>query len=131
MLPLGISIATISYAMENKHKKENINAYSMCQKEVKHTTLYDFGKMLAVGELYYKTTAEGKKSKPKTRSSFLDGGFVGYTEKYGIPDTNIVYYCYIGYLKTAQDTSWSSVHQGFVDYLSNTSKAHFLSLPER
>ena len=117
--------------MENKHKKENIDAYSLCTKEIKHTILYEFGKMLATGELYYKTTAEGKKSKPITRSSFLDGGFIGYTEKHGIPDTNIVYYCYIGYLKTAKDASWSSVHQGFVDYLSNTSKAKFLSLPER
>ena len=134
LLPLGISIATISYAEQTElpsYSKENIRAFSLCKEETKHTTLYDFGKILAEGNSYYSKTEEGKAYKPKTRSSFFNGGFIGYTKKYGIPENNILHYCYSGYLGTAKNASWSSVHQGFVDYLSNTSKAKFLSLPER
>lgn len=131
LLAVGISNASMSYAMESKHTKENMNAHSMCTKEVKHTTLYDFGKMLATGAMYYKTTTEGKSYTPKTKSSFLLSGLTGYIEKNGIPDSNILYYCYSGYLSTAKNASWSSVHQGFIDYLPNASKAMFLSLPER
>ena len=132
MLPLGISIATISYAEEiPPYNKENIRAFSLCKEETRHTTLYDFGKILAEGNSYYSKTEEGKAYTPKTRSSFFNRGLRGYTKKYGIPENNIIHYCYTGYLSTARDASWSSVHQGFIDYLSNTSKAKFLSLPER
>ena len=134
ILPLGISIATISYAEQTElpsYSKENIRAFSLCKEETKHTTLYDFGKILAEGNSYYSKTEEGKAYTPKTRSSFFNRGLIGYTKKYGIPENNILHYCYSGYLGTAKDASWSSVHQGFIDYLPSTSKAKFLSLPER
>ena len=134
ILPLGISIATISYAEQTElpsYSKENIRAFSLCKEETKHTTLYDFGKILAEGNSYYSKTEEGKAYTPKTRSSFFNRGLIGYTKKYGIPENNILHYCYSGYLGTAKDASWSSVHQGFIDYLPNTSKAKFVSLPER
>jgi hypothetical protein len=112
---------------------DNIDVFSMCSKETKHSTLYDYGKKLAEGWVYRtKTEAKEEKKYPvKTKNSFFTRAMLGYTKKYKIADTNIVYFCYMGYNTVIKEVPWSSVHQGLVDYLPAQSKSKFLSLPER
>lgn len=117
------------YAQEANH----LDVYSMCSKETKHSTLYDYGKRLAEGWVYWtKTEAKEEKKYPvRTKSSFFTRAMLGYTKKYKIADTNIVYFCFMGYNSVIKENPWSSVHQGLVDYLPAQSKSRFLSLPEQ
>ena len=123
----GYSIAPLSYAQE----VDNMDVYSMCMGETKHTTLYEHGKKLAEGWMFWIKTEEGKKYPPKTKKSFFSSAMLGLTQKYKIPQENIIYYCYMGYAKTYKEATWSSVHKVLVDYFHSQSKTKFLSLPER
>jgi len=115
---------------------ENTNIYSSCKEEIDHVKLYDFGKTLASGwMLWLKQNAKDEKQYPvRTKSSFMTRADIGYTDKYKITKDNeysLIYHCRMGYRSTAEASSWSSVHQGLVDYLPNPYKSKFLSLPER
>ena len=115
---------------------ENTTIYSRCSEEIDHVKLYDYGKTLASGWIFWlKQNAKEEKQYPsRTKSSFMTSSEIGYTDKYRITKTNeysSIYYCRMGYRITAASSSWSSVHQGLVDYLPNPYKSKFLSLPER
>jgi hypothetical protein len=115
---------------------ENTSTYSRCSEEIDHVKLYDYGKTLASGWIFWlKQNAKEEKQYPsRTKSSFMTASDIGYTGKYKITKDNEysqIYYCRMGYRTTAASSSWSSVHQGLVDYLPNPYKAKFLSLPER
>jgi len=115
---------------------ENTNIYSSCKEEIDHVKLYDFGKTLSSGwMLWLKQNAKDEKQYPvRTKSSFMTRSDIGYTDKYKITKDNeysLIYHCRMGYRSTAESSSWSSVHQGLVDYLPNPYKSKFLSLPER
>lgn len=127
-----IGIASTSmplYAQE----PDNIDVFMMCSKETKHSKLYDYGKKLAEGWVYWaKTEAKDEKKYPvKTKDSFFVRAMLGYTKKYNIDKESPVYHCYMGYRSSITESPWSSVHQGLVDYLPAQSKSKFLSLPER
>jgi len=127
---IGITVnVTPYYAQES----DNVDVYMMCSKETKHTKIYDFGKKLAEGWVYWsKTDAKDEKKYPvKTKDSFFTRAMIGYTKKYNIDKESPLYYCYMGYSSGIKESSWSSVHKGLVDYLPAQSKSKFLSLPER
>jgi hypothetical protein len=114
----------------------NNRAFSICRNEVEHKKLYSFGEKLAEGWVHFKKLpdTDEKKFPTKTRSSFMLRALRGFLEKYKITDTNdkqVLYNCYIAYYATADSRSWSSVHQGMIDYLPAPDKARFMSLPER
>jgi hypothetical protein len=127
-------VGLASYSMPlYAQETDNINAFSMCSNETEHSKLYEYGEKLAEGWIYWIKTkgSEEKKNPVKTKNSFFTRALVGYSTKYKIADTGILYYCYLGYNSTIKKVSWSSVHQGLVDYLPPQSKTKFLSLPER
>lgn len=112
----------------------------ICKKNATHKELYDFGKLLASG---WKVQSEKYKSVNlfsvvKTRSDFFINSYLGVKDMMtsfdnGKVDSSLkgLDLCYTGYMSIAQDNSWSSVHSGLTDYLSDKDKAYFLSLPER
>jgi len=120
-------------------KQEYYSIYSMCAAETKHTKLYDFGKHLAEGWLYWVANPSkyegGEKRYPvKSRSSFFTRALIGYKHKHKITETGEfgpIFACYNGYASNLDSIPWSSVHSGLVDYLPAKHKAKFLSLPER
>jgi len=114
----------------------NMDSYSMCEAETNHAKLYDFGKNLAEGWLYWITNrkSEERNVSIKTKQSFFNWAFIGYTDKTKITQTgkfSPLYYCYMGYSSNIGNLPWSSVHSGLVDNLPAKHKAKFLSLPER
>jgi len=133
-----IILAGIYYAPAYSQidKGDNMNIYAMCAAETKHTKLYDFGKKLAEGWLYWVANPKygEKKSPVKTKQSFFIRAQVGYNDKNKITETgefSSLYFCYMGYASNVDSVPWSSVHSGLVDYLPAKHKAKFLSLPER
>lgn len=127
--------AQLTDGLSEKRRAE-VNMYSICKKEMTHAKLYDFGGKLAEGwALWLKSPKTNEiKSPTKTRKSFMLRSFIGFTERYNITDNNdkaVLYMCWMGYLDTADQKPWSSVHQGLFDYLSPSGKSKFMSLPER
>jgi hypothetical protein len=121
-----------SYA-QDMNKLNHLDVFSMCSKQSNHSTLYDYGKRLAEGWLYWlKTETKAEKEFPtRTKKSFITSATMGYTKKYKIMDTSPIYWCFSGYNSKIKDETWSSAHQGLVDYLPSKHKKMFLSLPER
>ena len=109
------------------------DVFTSCSNETSHTKLYEYGKELAEGWLYWlkKNTSDEKAYPVKTKLSFFTRAVIGLTSKYKIQKDDIVYHCYLGYNDTIKDMTWSSVHQGLMDYLPTQYKSKFISLPER
>ena len=125
-----------SFIFEAKaQENEFFQYYLMCSKETNHIKLYDFGKKLAGGWAYWlKANKKDEIDYPvRTKVSFMTRALVGYNKQAGITEKSSgeLYNCYNGYISTAKDQRWSSVHMGLIEYLPKTDKAKFLSLPER
>jgi len=118
---------------------DDTEIYSRCAEETNHERLYNYGKDLAEGWLYYVANPSkfegGEKRYPtKTKIAFFRHGYMGFNDKYKITQTgeySSLFTCYRAYYATAGKKPWSSVHSGLVDYLPAKHKAKFLSLPER
>lgn len=119
-------------------------ALSLCSKEYEHEKLYKFGKDLAKGWSFYVRDTSKKNGKisglPKDRSFMLFlslGGLSAESSKEwkktggDMKEFEIVKSCWFGYYETASKRAWSSVHSGYIDYLTPKWKSFFLSLPER
>jgi len=134
-----IILAGIHHAPAYSQIGEKIDVYITCENETNHAKLYDYGKKLAEGWLFWVANPSkyegGEKRFPvKTKQSFFTQAFFGYVDKKKISQTgeySSIYACYMAYNSTAEKVQWSSVHSGLVDYLPAKHKAKFLSLPER
>lgn len=120
----------------NAEEDGGSSAFSMCSEETNHAKLYEFGKKLADGWSYWikHSSKEEAKYPVRTKESFINRGLIGLMDKLKLKyegETSILTKCYMGYIKTAKDASWSSVHKGLVDYLPSKQKVKFMSLPER
>lgn len=118
---------------------------SQCKEEYDHEKLYNFGKSLSIAWDDYTRTPPKKNGKvylPNTRDSVFILSLVKLVSNAEIQnkksknplskdDLDLVGMCWMMYVSTASKHPWSSVHSGFVDYLSPRWKKYFLSLPER
>lgn len=134
LLITGIITQTTFLSASYAQQVDNSALYDICARETDHKTLYRHGKELAEGWVYWKSseTKEGRKYYPvKTREDFFSRARFGYFKKYKIKDTDEFFYCFAGYSHSYERGTWSSVHQGLVDYLPSQSRSEFLYLPER
>ena len=134
-----VSIASAaSFALSAKSWSQdnpNLSDYMICGQITSHKALYQHGKFLASGWMYWlKSNKKDEERFPvKTRESFLTRATIGLNKKNGITEKKNpdLYMCNMGFMSTAIDSRWSSIHDGLVDYFPKPFKAKFLELPER
>ena len=129
-----IGIAIINSFAPAALSNEYLPVYTKCRAETDNIILYDFGKRIAEGAKLYKASSSQAKFPPRTKKDFIVNAVTKYQAKNKILDegsSKAFYTCEMGYWSTAVKMPWSSVHQGLYDYLPQSEKTKFLSLPER